>query len=133
MEIGAAGVDVDQGRGHQLGPAQVGVGQGGVGEVGADLTSADLSHSQFAGADFHDAELEGARLFGADLGGAKGLTQGQLEGVCVDSGTRLPAGLWVIRGCHGPFAGHMHFPSLPAPAFPPTPPAPVSLHQRGGG
>ncbi len=74
--------------------------------------------------------MEGARLFGADLAGAKGLTQGQLEAVCTDGATRLPAGLWAPKGCHGAFNPHLH---IPAPPIPPAPPAPVSLHQRGGG
>jgi DNA-binding NarL/FixJ family response regulator len=60
---------------------------------GADLAGADLTGAKMGDADLAGAILVGARLDDADLSNVSGLTQGQLDGVEGNAGTRLPPGL----------------------------------------
>ena len=59
----------------------------------ADLRGADLRGTNLSGANLSGAHLDGADLSDANLEGVEGLTQGQLNRVHCNSGTKLPAGL----------------------------------------
>ena len=66
--------------------------------AGANLTGAIVPRSVFheadlAGASFSGAILYRSRFEGTDLSAVKDLTQAQLDTVCGDSVTKLPAGL----------------------------------------
>jgi uncharacterized protein YjbI with pentapeptide repeats len=61
---------------------------GGAFLVGASLRGADLR-----GAYLRLAKLDGVDLSDANLEGVEGLTEGQLNQVHCNSGTKLPAGL----------------------------------------
>ena len=54
--------------------------------AGADLSGALLQDASMTKVDLTGANLNGARLAGINLLGAKGLTQEQLNGACVDLG-----------------------------------------------
>lgn len=64
----------------------------------ADLSGANLSDSRLAEADLTGAKFSATQARGTDFAMAKGLTQAQLDGVCGDQRTRLPAGL-SIKPC----------------------------------
>ena len=57
---------------------------------GADLRGADLRGAYLTKARLDRADLKGAHLEGVDLGGAKGLSQEQVNGACGDKDTNLP-------------------------------------------
>lgn len=60
---------------------------------GADLKRADLRDVVVEESDLGGADLAGADLRGADLTRAEGLKDDQLQRVCVDANTALPAGV----------------------------------------
>jgi uncharacterized protein YjbI with pentapeptide repeats len=63
----------------------------------ADLSGANLSESKLDGADLTGAIFSATQARGTDFSRAKGLTQAQLNGVCGDAKTRLPAGVTLPR------------------------------------
>lgn len=65
----------------------------------ANLSQASMVGGYFSSANFAGAVLTGANLSGAEAAGARGLTQGQLNGACGDATTELPRGLH-IAPCH---------------------------------
>lgn len=65
--------------------------------VRADLSGANISDSKLDGADFTGAHFSATQARGTDFSHAKGLTQAQLNGLCGDAKTRLPAGLTIPR------------------------------------
>ena len=69
--------------------------------VNADLRSAVLFEADLTGADLRYVKLDNAVLEGAVLGGAKNLTQGQLDTVlCTPEPKSLPVGLvWPHLAC----------------------------------
>jgi len=64
---------------------------------GADLSGANLSDATLDGADLTGAIFSATQARGTDFSHAKGLTEAQLQGVCGDAKTRLPAGLTLPR------------------------------------
>lgn len=66
--------------------------------VRADLFSANLDGANLSDADLQCARLTEATIRGANLSGAKHLTSDQLNGVCGDARTVLPAGM-SVRYC----------------------------------
>ena len=67
----------------------------------AYLTRANLSNAHLLNANLNGANLSGANLRdrGADLGGARVLTQTQLDAACGDADTKLPEGLKPPKPC----------------------------------
>jgi uncharacterized protein YjbI with pentapeptide repeats len=65
---------------------------------GADLSGANLSDSKLADADLSGAIFSATQARGTDFSHAKGLTQAQINGVCGDARTRVPAG-FSLRPC----------------------------------
>jgi len=61
----------------------------------ADLSGANLSESKMDGADLTGAIFSATQARGTDFSRAKGLTQLQLNGICGDAKTKLPAGLTI--------------------------------------
>lgn len=63
----------------------------------ADLSGANLSDSKLDGADLTGAIFSATQARGTDFSRSRGLTQAQLNGVCGDAKTRVPAGLTIPR------------------------------------